>query len=177
MAGQKALEIYDAWGGDSGNGDDIVIDGMGVGAGTAGFVMKESEERAAASRKPVNVVVYRGGESSDDPKLWRNRRVQSFLVLRNAFRDNLITMSDDVHPDRNAWSDFEAQLCCIRMKPSNERVEDLVTKEEMKREGVKSPDLADSLAMQFATQAPRYAARQFKPTDIFTIESTLLGNL
>jgi hypothetical protein len=35
-------------------------------------------------------------------------------------------------------------------------VEDLQTKEQMKADGIKSPDRADSLAMQYATQVPQW---------------------
>lgn len=177
LAAQKAVELYDAWGGSGTNGDDIVIDGMGVGAGTAGYVMQVSEQRVAENREPILVVVYRGGESSDDTALWRNRRVQSYLVLRNAMRDDTITLADTMLPDRIEWAEFEAQLCSIRSKPANERIEDLVTKEELKREGVKSPDMADSLAMQFATSAPRYQIGRGADMEITPIESTLLRNL
>lgn len=177
LAAQKAIEIYDSWGGSSRNGDDIVIDAMGVGAGTAGYVMQESEKRAKAGGASVQVVAYRGGESSSQPNLWRNRRVQSYLVTRNAFRDESIVLCDDMLPDRIAWSEFEGQLCSIRTKPGTERIEDLVTKEEMKREGIKSPDLADSLAMQFATSAPRLQPGTWQETDIFVVESNLLGSM
>lgn len=173
LAAQKALDIYDAWGGSVDRGDDVVIDAMGVGAGTAGYALQASEQRIAAGGKGVHVVAYRGGESSDRPDLWRNRRVQSYLVLRNAFRDGSITLADEAHPDRSGWSAFEAQLCSIRSKPGTERVEDLVSKEELKREGIKSPDLADSLAMQFATTAPRLQPGTWSLSDIVTVESDM----
>lgn len=174
LAAHKALEIYDAWGGDVQNGDDLVVDGMGVGAGTAGTIMLASEQRQSEGRQGLRVIVYQGGASSDDTKLWRNKRVQSYMVLRNAFRDGTITLLDDCHADRIAWSEFEAQLCSVRMKPTNDRIEDLVTKEELKREGVKSPDLADSLAMQFATAKPALVRRNHNVGNIVTIESRVL---
>jgi hypothetical protein len=37
-----------------------------------------------------------------------------------------------------------------------ERVEDLMTKQEMRDKGITSPDRADSLAMLYATQSPRF---------------------
>ena len=120
----------------------------------------------------------RGGEASGNPKLWRNRRTQSYLVARNAFRDGNIVLAEDMLPDRIGWSEFEGQLCSIRTKPGSERVEDLVTKEEMLRDGIKSPDMADSLAMQFATAAPRLQpAEKWQETDIVVIESDLFTGM
>ena len=40
-------------------------------------------------------------------------------------------------------------------KPGLEKVEDLVSKQDMKREGIKSPDMADSPAMIFGNQSPQ----------------------
>lgn len=174
LAAQKAIEIYKAWGGDIRNGDDFVIDGMGVGAGTAGTVMLESERQISEGKSGFHVVVYQGGASSDDTTKWRNKRVQSYIVLRNAFRDGTITLVDTCHPDRIAWAEFEAQVCSIRMKPTNDRIEDLVTKEELKREGVKSPDLSDSLVMQFATARPALVQHRHRPGNIVTIESQVM---
>ncbi len=52
------------------------------------------------------------------------------------------------------WEDFMAQLCSIRRKAGTERVEDLETKAELLKRIAKSPDMADSWAMLFATQRP-----------------------
>lgn len=152
----KAAErMFLAWGGRKGE-DDFVVDSLGVGAGTAGWLLDKGH----------SVVVYKGGAASDNPTRWRNRRVQSFLVLRDAFRDGTLEFAPTFFEDEADWDDFKAQLCSIEMDPGTERLEDLVTKEEMGRRGIKSPDMADSLAMQFATQAPRLTmsptARKFE---------------
>lgn len=144
-AAEAAERMFKAWGGDRAK-DDLVVDALGVGAGTAGWLLDAK----------YRVIVYRGGEASDDTKRWRNRRVQSYLVLRNALRDGTLELSADLFDDAEDWEDFYAQLTSIELDPKiQDRVEDLLTKEEMKRKGIKSPDMADSLAMQYATQAPR----------------------
>jgi hypothetical protein len=135
--------------------DDFVVDAIGVGSGCAGELM----------RRGYRVVVYKGGSESDDPKQWRNRRVQSYMVLRNEFRDDFICFDEDfLSPidgsggeQLTAMDDFMAQLCSIRTKndANGDRVEDLLTKKEMVDQGIISPDRADSLAMQCATQTPR----------------------
>lgn len=124
--------------------DDFVVDMLGVGVGAGGELIKRGHA----------VVMYQGGSASDNQRFWRNRRVQSYMNLRNDFRDGIITLLDTFFDDPTDWDEFDAQLCSIRTAQT-ERLEDLITKEEMKRQGIKSPDMADSLAMQRATQQPK----------------------
>ena len=138
-----AMEImFDAYDGDK-RYDDMVVDSIGVGAGTAGTLI----------RRGYRVVTYKGGAASDEPKKWRNRRTQSYLVMRNEFRDGQIVISDDYCDDED-WEDAVAQLCSIKTKPGTERVEDLLTKKELLKMIEKSPDIADAEAMGCATQSP-----------------------
>lgn len=138
-----AERMFSEWGGDKSR-DDIVVDSLGVGAGTAGTLMKRG----------YRVVRYVGGEASAAPARWRNRRVQSYMVARDAIRDGSIVAAPGAFGDAREWAEFEKQALSVRSKPGNEAREDLVTREEMRRNGVKSPDRMDSLVMQFATQAP-----------------------
>jgi hypothetical protein len=137
--------MWEGFGCDVNRGDDIVVDSLGVGAGAASYLVKNHN---------LPVVIYKGGESASNPALFRNRRVQSYIALRNDFRDGRIVLLPDMLPDESAWSEFEAQLCSIKSKPGTDRLEDLQTRAEMNREGIDSPDYADSLAMQYATQTP-----------------------
>jgi hypothetical protein len=143
-----------------------VVDSLGVGTGCAG----ELYDRG------YRVVRYKGGESSDNDKKWRNRRTQSYLVARDAFRDRLISFADDAVDDP---VELEAQLCSVRRKVvGDDKLEDLVTREEMRREGIKSPDRADSIVMQFATQAPVYSpASHGREPQVVTGQSTVLDGL
>lgn len=166
MAGEEALRLWDVYHYSEASGDDIVVDSIGVGAGTAGHLI--------TAGKPV--VVYRGGAVSDNSKLWRNRRVQSYLSCRNALRDGTVMFADDCFESDEAIDNLQAQLCSIRTKPGTERVEDLVTKQDLIRQGLKSPDQADSLAMQWATSAPTLInVSEARTTN--AVESTLLDGL
>ena len=142
-----AERMFLEWGGDRVR-DDFVVDALGVGAGTAGTLIKRG----------YNVVQYRGGETSSSPTRWRNRRVQSHMVARDALRDGTVDFAPGAFGAPHEWEEFETQATSVRSKPGTERVEDLVTKDEMKRNGVKSPDRMDSLVMQFATQRPAIAS-------------------
>lgn len=125
------------------NGDDIVVDSLGVGAGLCSNLCE---------RYPV--IRYIGGESADG-KLYRNRRSQSYIVCRDRFRDDKIVIAEDFLDD-DEWDDFDAQMTAMRRKPGIERVEDIITKQELvDLHGPESNfDRADSVAMQFATQTP-----------------------
>jgi hypothetical protein len=94
-----------------------------------------------------------GGSKSDNSDEWRCRRVQSYMVLRDNYRNGLIVYADD-YLNEDEWDDHDAQMCSIKRKPGMEKVEDLLTKKEMIDKGIISPDRADSEAMQFATQSP-----------------------
>jgi hypothetical protein len=138
-----AERMFLEWGGRK-DIDDFVVDSLGVGAGTAGALIKRG----------YRVVQYKGGAAASNPLKWRNRRVQTYIATRDAFRDGAIVIHPEALQDELAWDEFEAQVTSVKTKPGTEKLEDLVTKEEMRRDGLKSPDRADSLAMQFATIAP-----------------------
>lgn len=166
LAGKEAQRLWVEASMDRSRGDDIVVDSIGVGAGTAGYLLQAD----------LPVIVYRGGSESDNKKLWRNRRVQSYLSMRNDFRDGRIEFADDCFTGSEAIDDLQAQLCSIRTKPGTERVEDLVTKQDLLAQGLKSPDRADSLAMQYATSVPSLMGVVGRHT-IVTHESTLLEGM
>ncbi|OGC89399.1 MAG: hypothetical protein A2W25_00860 [candidate division Zixibacteria bacterium RBG_16_53_22] len=140
LAAKAAVDLFNKHKGRKGR-DDIVVDSLGVGAGTAGYLMEMGHA----------VVTYKGGEASDNPKMWRNRRTQSYIVMRDAHRDGRISYAEDFVED---WDDFTAQMCSVRTLPGTERVEELETKKAMMARGIESPDRADSIAMLFATQTP-----------------------
>lgn len=156
MVVNEAVRLWNKLGMDKRNGDTIVVDSLGVGAGVC----------SALADLGYPVVRYLGGAASDNNKLYRNRRVQSYLVARDHFRDEAAVFADDFVKE-DEWDDVYGQLCSIRRKVGTERIEDLPTKEEMKNAGIVSPDRADSIAMQYATQAPILTS--------FNSENVMLG--
>lgn len=143
--GEAAVAAFNRWGGDK-RRDDIVIDSLGVGTGCRDHCIKAG----------YNVVEYKGGESSDNPELWRCRRVQSYLCLRDALRDKELDFDEACFESSDDADEFMAQLASIEKTEgvTGERVEDLVPRSAMKAKGIASPDIADSLAMRYATQQP-----------------------
>lgn len=140
--GEKLFEVHGGRkdGGISGE-DDVVVDGVGVGAGTA----------AEFVRRGWNTIKHKGGEAANDPRKYKNRRTQVYLVSRDFLRDDRVAFLPGAVQESDA-TDFEAQMLSIKTKPGVEKVEELQPKTEMIREGVKSPDIADSVSLQFATK-------------------------
>ncbi len=151
--------------------DDFVVDSNGVGAGTAGTLMARG----------YKVVQFRGGEESDDSKRWRNRRCQAGFNARDALRDAFVDFCPDMLDDFTDWDDLDAQCCSIETDPGAERVDDLVTKAAMRRKGIKSPDMAESFFMQFATKSasirPGSLATSGQETKTVAVQSTLLEDM
>lgn len=151
LCAEAAMQIAMDWGYRLDNGDDIVVDSLGVGSGCAGNIIRDGR---------FNVIIYKGGEGSDDAKQWRNRRTQSYIGLRDAYRENQFFIMEDAWDRDEDWEDYRAQTCSVKTRPGAERVEDLMTKKEMKALNIKSPDMADGDAMIFATQQPVIGGRE-----------------
>lgn len=143
--------------------DDFVVDTNGVGAGVGGELYARGHQ----------VVFYMGGSSSDDIHQWRNRRTQSYINLRNELRDGTLVMLSTAVDDNREWDEVDAQLCCIRTQPGTERVEDIEPKINLQRRGVKSPDIADMLCMQFATQVPKAMTDKIARAHVETVGERL----
>jgi phage terminase large subunit len=124
-AAQRIYDSYDISG-------DIVVDAIGVGAGTAGWLMDNG----------YPVVAYKGSESSDDTSRWRNRRVQSYITLYEYFRDGKIILENIERQD-----ELLSQFTSIK-RGEDTKVDDLEPKKKIKEKGLPSPDKPDSLAMQ-----------------------------
>lgn len=141
---------------------DLVVDSIGVGAGTAGTLIK----------RKLPVIAYKGGAASDDPKQWRNRRTQSYLGFRDALRDGTVAFAPDFAASDEEWDEFDAQACSIFFAPTADRVEALETKESMRARGIKSPDMIDSCVMRYATQLPAIGGGEVNVEEFRVIGST-----
>jgi hypothetical protein len=138
--------------------DDFVVDAIGVGAGVAGYLMD----------KGFNVVRNVGGEASDEPDRWRNRRTQNYLALHEAYSQGTIQFAPDAVDDEE---ELRAHLLSIKRNPGSEKVDDIEPKDKIKKQGLPSPDRADSLSMQYNSMAPTMGLADVGPTLIGTMES------
>lgn len=137
-----AERIFKAHGGKK-DTDEFVVDAVGVGAGVASTLVKRG----------YKVIRFKGGSTTGVSKEYRNRRVQSALVLRDGLRDGWISIADEFCADDD-WDELCTQTVSVKSKPGVEKVEDLQSKQDMARAGIKSPDMFESIAMQFTNQLP-----------------------
>lgn len=166
----EAEKLWKEFGLSAANGDKIVVDAIGPGNGVAGELMKRG----------YPVVFHQGGAGSADPKRWRNQRVQAYLSMRNVFRDGMLAFDDKFLESEEDWDDLVAQLCAIVAKDNADRVEDLETKQELVERLGFSPDLSDSLSMQWSSIPPMTLAgaqRAGGATITSAQRSTMLENL
>lgn len=109
--------------------DQIVIDDTGVGGGVT--------DRLTEMNIPVNAFI---GASKPRNPLYLNQRAEAYFLLKELFGTNTIKILHD-----NA---LQAQLLTIRYKyMSQGGKKAIVSKDEMKKLGVKSPDRCDALVM------------------------------
>jgi hypothetical protein len=165
---QAVLRTYEFVGGSAEKGDTCIIDALGVGAGTAGYIMEQE----------IPCIAYKGGAGSANPEKWRNRRVQAYMNVRDMLREERLTFDPAAFESEADWDDFVEQMCSIMKAPANDKLEDLVTKEQMKRDGVKSPDRADSVAMLTASKVPQMRpASADAPPSVVVVRSTINAGL
>ena len=152
LTADAAERIFLANGGDKAL-DDFVVDCVGVGSGVASILLKRGYQ----------VVIFKGGNSSDDPERWRNKRTQCYTVMRDEFMAGSLYIHHDF-TDR--WDDFIAQMCSIKYKPDAEKVDEIMTKKDMAAKGIKSPDMADSPMMGFTGDIPEQLVGTFGYSDM-----------
>jgi hypothetical protein len=133
LVAKKGIDLFLQYGGDK-NSDTLVVDSIGVGAGTAGYIIE----------KGYNVKCHKGGSTVGvDTKKFRNQRTMAYCSFRDMHRDVKIRYSPGFCDD---WDEYVAQVCSIK-SAGTERVDDIETKKSLIDRGVKSPDRGDSASM------------------------------
>jgi len=143
-------------------------DGLGVG-------LKREVERNLSGSK-MDIQMYRGSESPARPNdgynqpgdsessivktnkdVFRNRRAQSYIALRDRFfatyravvkgeyidPDRLISLN----PDIKLMDSLRAELCGIPLQPNPSGKLQIMSKPNMKKLGIPSPNMADAVMM------------------------------
>lgn len=121
---------------------DIFLDGVGIGRGAADRV---KEQRGAAQS-------VQAGSSAQESTKFSNLRAEMYWRMREwVLQGGKLYRDDD-------WN----QLAIIKYKVDSSGKIKIMSKEEMLREGIDSPDVADSLALTFARPdvAPALRLRQ-----------------
>lgn len=125
--------------------DYFSVDTIGVGAGTAGYLMD----------KGYPVIQFKGGASATNKKNYRNMRTQCYIAMRDAHRDGKMVYGPNFVDDwEEEWDEYTSQVTALRSRSTNEKLEDIETKEQYISRVGKSPDDADSVMMAFCGNQP-----------------------
>lgn len=119
----KIVELARTW-----ELDQIIIDDTGVGGGVT--------DRLGELRLPI--IPFNGSEKPAN-ELYQNKRSEAFFRLKELF--GLKTIK--ILPDPKLYE----QLLAIKYKYMSTGKKAIVSKDDMKKAGIKSPDRADALAM------------------------------
>lgn len=157
LVAKKSIELFLQYGGKK-DSDDFVVDAIGVGAGTAGYIMD----------KGYRVKPHKGGSTAGvNTKKYRNQRTMAYCSFRDAHRDGKVRYSPGFCDD---WDEYVAQVCSIKMA-GTERVDDIETKKSLIDRGIKSPDRSDSSSMIYTPSRIKLLAISALNQTIQTMES------
>ncbi len=149
---------------------DLVYDGIGVGAGV------KVKLKTFDPRGNMEFTGFIGSETASDPtdeyesdrmnkEVFRNRRAQWWWYLRDRFEktwravekgqyidpDELISIDSDI----DNLSALKSELSRVQRKRGNHNTQiQIESKDDMRRRGMPSPNLADALVMAFANPPP-----------------------
>ena len=147
-------------------------DGMGIGL--------KRQFYDAFNEKKIELQMYRGSASPDNPdriyddgsetekqqktnkEAFRNKRAQAYWLLRDRCYRTWKAVTKGVYIDPSELISFSsaieniellrAELCRIPLKPNGAGMIQIMTKVEMKKIGIDSPNMADSVAMAFSVE-------------------------
>lgn len=87
----------------------------------------------------VRVKAFRGGEKAENNEQYANRRTEGYMRLKEMIEKGYLKiLNDDMLTD---------QLLTIRYKYNHKNQKIILSKDEMRKKGIKSPDRADALMM------------------------------
>lgn len=133
---ETAINIFEGFEGNK-KYDDFVVDANGVGAGTAGKLISAG----------YNVVRHVGGESSDNPDRWRNRRTQNHFAMEDRFTNLAIKIDSENIDD---IEEFEAHILAVkRANDDDDKRDEIQSAKDVKKDLGESPDRSASLSMFF----------------------------
>jgi hypothetical protein len=113
----------------------IGVDDDGVGGGV-------SDGLIAHYGNDMEIIMYRGGESANDSEHFENRRGEAWWSMRDTIK-NITIEADDA-------DDLKAQFTSTKRQMTRKGKIKMMSKEDMRKAGDKSPDRADVIVMAFA---------------------------
>ena len=152
-------------------------DGMGValrrqiGQALNGRHMQPNMFQGSASPDFPDAIyedISEAGKKKTNRETFRNKRAQYYWITRDRFKatydavttgkytdpDTIISISSGI----KALDVLRSEMCRIPLKPNSSGLIQVLSKEEMRKQGIKSPNMADSVMMSFASQAQQINA-------------------
>jgi len=142
------------------NSDDSIIDEDGIGAGPLDFLTHGQDKNFQGFR---NIPLSR-----DKNKDYANHRTQYAFELKDMINKGFIKLTQD---------ELIQELTTIRYRYTNDGRKMLIPKEEMRKKGFLSPNLADALimAVSIINKTQRKQARQYRNFNNYSQEESLYG--
>jgi len=169
--------------------DWFVWDGDGMGAGLKGQISRELAGRAMKTHMYKGSLSGKGQDNASDiympmdgrennknskyKEVFKNNRAQYSVAIANRFYNTYrcVVKGEYVDPDEMISIDsanvsnmvkLRSEVCRIPRKPNNNGLEQIMTKQEMKKLEIESPNMFDSIVMAFANPKTT-VKRPFKP--------------
>jgi len=137
--------------------DAIVVDDTGLGGGVT--------DRLSELDIPV-IPFIAGGKSAN--RLYRNRKAEAYFKLKEYLDKGRLKILNDL--------ELKNQMLTIKYKYGSDGKKQILSKDEMKKEGLKSPDCVESLMMALfhnddiiGLGENKSRMRQAKRNQVFTV--------
>ncbi len=128
---------------------DVMIDNFGVGADVAKDI--------ALSAYHYDVGTVNVGDNPID-EIYLNKRAEGYFAIKKWFREGGTLLNNEM------GRKLKAELLTIRFKRNLAGTIQIMSKDEMRKQGIKSPNLADALMLTFVkTRRNQEAAHQYMP--------------
>jgi phage terminase large subunit len=120
----------------------LIVDGDGMGAGVVDRIKEQN----------FKIKEFRAGIRAKKPEDYKNRRSEGYMALKDRIRRGLLKIKP--HPRQNQ------DLLSIRYQFNSKGQKEILSKEKMRKNDLKSPDFADALMMAIAecdyTETPAF---------------------
>lgn len=120
------------------NPDGVKVDADGLGSGV---VDRLGEVMPCEWLLKVGITEIHAGVRANDSERFRNRKAEIYWGFRERLIAGEVSLPDDL--------DLQAQLTSITYKVNSTGQIEIISKEEMKRNGLKSPDIAEAVIYAF----------------------------
>lgn len=140
--------------------DEVYVDVIGVGAGVYDRLRElAAEQTVTAKVYAVNVAASAPERTTDEDAQGKTLRDHLWLLLWRWLRMDAPVFA----ADREAGEDLAGELSTVRYAPDSSGRLVIESKDAMKARGLRSPDVADALAVTFAPQASMVACDVIPP--------------